>query len=116
MKFKLDENLPVDAADLLSAAGHDVHTVYQEGLCGEPDSKIADICQAEARILITLDTDFCSIVNYPPERYSGIIVIRLMDQSRPAVLQVIQDMIAPYLREDIAGKLWIVQKDGIRVR
>jgi hypothetical protein len=30
MRFKLDENLPVDAAVPLTEAGHDVHTVYQE--------------------------------------------------------------------------------------
>ena len=43
MRFKLDENLPVDAAVLLNEAGHDVHTVYQEGLCGNPDSKISEV-------------------------------------------------------------------------
>jgi hypothetical protein len=37
MRFKIDENLPIDAAELLAAAGHDAHTVLQEGLGGNPD-------------------------------------------------------------------------------
>lgn len=34
MKFKLDENLPIEAAKLLVASGYDAHTVLQEGLGG----------------------------------------------------------------------------------
>lgn len=29
MKFKVDENLPVDAADALRAAGHDPLTIHE---------------------------------------------------------------------------------------
>ncbi len=31
MQFKLDENLPPAAADLLRGRGHDVMTVYDQG-------------------------------------------------------------------------------------
>lgn len=34
---KLDENLPVSAASVLAAAGHDVDTVPGEQLAGRPD-------------------------------------------------------------------------------
>ena len=30
MKFKIDQNLPIEAADLLTAAGHDALSVYQK--------------------------------------------------------------------------------------
>jgi hypothetical protein len=36
VKFKLDENLPVSAAGVLAAAGHDVDTVPGEHLAGRP--------------------------------------------------------------------------------
>lgn len=68
MRFKLDENLPVEAAVLVNEAGYDAHTVGQEELCGAPDSRISEICRLERRILITLDTDFCNILNYPPTK------------------------------------------------
>jgi hypothetical protein len=34
MTFKIDENLPHDVADLLRAAGHEAHTIDEEGLQG----------------------------------------------------------------------------------
>ena len=39
MKFKLDENLPVSSAAILTGAGHDVDTVTEEGLsrCAGPE-------------------------------------------------------------------------------
>jgi hypothetical protein len=40
MKIKLDENLPFSLATSLTRLGHDVHTVYEEGLMGHPDHKI----------------------------------------------------------------------------
>ena len=116
MRFKLDENLPIDADLPFEEAGHDVHTVYQEGLCGTPDSKILEVCHSEKRILIPLDTDFCNILNYPPAKHDGIIVIRSLDQSKHEILWFIRKILLPHLTGDLAGKLWIVQKNGIRVR
>ena len=37
MKFKVDEDLPVDVAALLRAAGHDASTVREEALTRTPD-------------------------------------------------------------------------------
>lgn len=116
MKFKLDENLPVEAAVLLNEAGYDAHTVNQEELCGKPDSRISEVCRLEHRALITLDTDFCNILNYPPQDHAGIIVIRTLNQSKPTILWFIGKVLIPFLGEELSGKLWIVQKDGIRIR
>lgn len=38
MKFKLDENLPVDLVSDLRQAGHDADSVPDEGLTGAPRS------------------------------------------------------------------------------
>ena len=40
MKFKLDENLPISAADIVKSAGHDVDMVAAEGLQGAPDRDV----------------------------------------------------------------------------
>jgi hypothetical protein len=40
MKFKLDENLPVEASALLREAGYDALTVLDENIGGEPDEHI----------------------------------------------------------------------------
>jgi predicted nuclease of predicted toxin-antitoxin system len=79
-KFKLDENMPVEAAQLLAAAGHDVATVVDQGMGGQPDATVATACQVERRAIVTFDLDFADIRAYPPADYHGIIVFRL---SRP---------------------------------
>ena len=61
MNIKLDENMPEDAAEILTAAGHDTTTALRQGLGGSPDSDVATACRAEDRALITLDTDFADV-------------------------------------------------------
>ena len=52
MKIKLDENMPVTLAEVLTAAGHDVDTVPQEQLAGYPDPEVWFATQEAGRFLI----------------------------------------------------------------
>ena len=75
MKIKLDENMPVQLAGILTSLGHDVETVIKEGLAGYSDPAIWDRAQQEGRFLITQDLDFSDIGRYffsdnIPLRYS----------------------------------------------
>ena len=116
MKFKFDENLPLELGDLLRAEGHDTHSVLDENLRGAADPSIAKVCQAEERILITLDLDFAHIENYPPADYPGIIVLRLARQDRGTVLAIIPRILALLRTEPIAQRLWIVDDSRTRIR
>jgi predicted nuclease of predicted toxin-antitoxin system len=77
MKLKLDENLGQRGAALFQAAGHDVATVYEQGLTSAPDDQLAKACAAEDRCLVTLDAGFSNPFFYPPWEYSGIAVLRM---------------------------------------
>ena len=72
MKFKLDENLPVELAESLGKAGLDAVTVVAQDLGGHPDPDIMPVCRIEGRALITLDVGFADIRSYPPESCPGI--------------------------------------------
>ncbi len=61
MKFKVDENLPDDAAQLLRHAGFVADTVREEGLKGSDDTLVARAAKDENRALVTLDSDFGNI-------------------------------------------------------
>jgi len=116
MQFKIDENLHADAADLLRQHGHDAMTVHEQGLQGEADTDIASVCRHEARAIVTLDLDFSDVRHFPPEDYQGIIVLRLNDQSRASVLNIIGQIIPLLGVEPLVGNLWIVQETGVRIR
>ncbi|MBF0236269.1 MAG: DUF5615 family PIN-like protein [SAR324 cluster bacterium] len=116
MKFKLDENLPVEAAEMLTNTGYEALTVLDQCLGGHSDAVINKVCQKEERILITLDLDFSNILAYPPDQYPGIIVLRLKYQDKSSVLNLISQLIPQLSLENPYQKLWIVSKDKIRIR
>jgi predicted nuclease of predicted toxin-antitoxin system len=116
MRFKIDENLPVELAELLREEGHEANTVLEEGLGGRADPDIASICQLEDLVLITLDTDFSDIRVYPPEEFSGLIVLRLRQQDKNHVLELIPRLIPMFAAEPLAGRLWIVEEERVRIR
>lgn len=115
-QFKIDENLPVEIADLLVQAGYDAKTVNEQLLQGATDSRVIDVCKSENRILVTLDTDFSDIRTYPPEEYAGIVVLRVVRQDKPHLLDVFHRMIPLIDREPLNQHLWIVEDRRIRIR
>jgi len=116
MQFKTDENLPGEVAVLLRQQGHNARSVHDQGLSGATDAKLIDTCQAESRILVTLDTDFADIRTYPPGAHVGIIVLRLARQDKPHVLGVVRRILPMLSREEIGQRLWIVDERQVRIR
>ncbi len=115
MRLKLDENLPADMSLPVTEAGHDVSTVSGQGLSGCDDQSLYEVCQAERRVLVTLDMDFANPLRFPPETGSGIIVLR---PSRP-LLSLLRSMLTRALvvieADRMEGKLWIVEPTRVRV-
>jgi predicted nuclease of predicted toxin-antitoxin system len=116
MRAKLDENLPVEAAELLRTAGWECDSVYDEGLAGADDPDVAAACQAGARVLFTLDLDFADIRAYPPSEYVGIVVLRPTGPSRRRVLQLVSRVLPVLSAEWMEHRLWIVEPARVRVR
>lgn len=116
MRFKVDENLPVQCVDLLRAAGHDALSVPDQGLAGAPDPQVAHACKDEQRVLVSLDLDFADIRTYPPSESGGIIVFRLRSQDAATLCQVFDRLLAILPKESPVGKLWIVEEGKVRVR
>ena len=116
MRAKLDENLPVETAELLRTAGWECDSVYDEGLGGADDPDVAAACQAGARVLFTLDLDFADIRAYPPSEYVGIVVLRPTEPSRRQVLQLVSRVLPVLSAEWMEHRLWIVEPARVRVR
>ena len=115
-KFKVDENMPAEAAALLAQAGHDAATVPDQRMGGRPDPDVAAVCRREDRAVVTLDLDFCDIRAYPPADYPGIIVLRLARLDKRRVLSALQRLLPLLNQEPLQGKLWIVGETTVRVR
>lgn len=99
----------------LRSAGHDVETVADEGLSGEPDQRVFAACQAESRALITLDVEFGNPLLFDPSNCAGVAVIRVPRRATPGILDAaIAALTGALAKRSITGRLWIIQ--GPRVR
>ena len=116
MRFKIDEHLPFEITELLDQHQHDVVTVADESMSGAVDPDVAQVCQREARALITLHLDFSDIRAYPPEDYQGIIVFRPALQSTTTLVTLAARIIPLLDQEPLSGYLWIVEDHQVRIR
>jgi predicted nuclease of predicted toxin-antitoxin system len=116
VRFKLDENLPRKAVELLVTAGHDAVSVLDQGLGGANDRRLMAVCRDEGRALVSLDLDFSNIEAYPPEDYFGIVVLRPSKQDAGEILRTLGRTLPLLGEEQLRGRLWIVRQDSVRIR
>ena len=114
-RFKLDQNLPRDAAALFGTAGHDAQTVLDEELGGKPDRDVIEVARTENRDFVTLDVVFADIRKYPPSEFPGIWVLRSQSQALESVLSLLRGAIAVLGIESPTNRLWIVEPGRVRV-
>jgi predicted nuclease of predicted toxin-antitoxin system len=115
LHIKLDENLGNRGAAMFRAAGHEVATVFEEGLTSASDQKVIAACRAEKRCLVTLDRDFANPFLFDPAEFCGIAVLRLPAEiTEDLLMEAVQVLIAGLANADIRGRLWVVQKRRIR--
>jgi predicted nuclease of predicted toxin-antitoxin system len=116
VKFKIDENLPVETANLLRAAGHEADTVQEEGLTGSEDGPLSERIRLEDRAIVTLDLDFSGIRAYPPQDCFGIAILRPSRQDIASFLALVRRILPLLNAEPLVGNIWIVEPDRIRIR
>ena len=115
MKFKLDESLGDLGQALLETAGHDVMTVREQSLVGVSDRRLFDVCQAEGRVLITLDDDFAQFLRFPVAELDGTIVVTCRGRQSPAIIEKrISEIVEALKHDDPTGALWIVEPGRVR--
>jgi predicted nuclease of predicted toxin-antitoxin system len=116
MRFKTDENLPVEVTELLRQYQHDALSVQEQQMAGQGDPQIARVCQSEQRALVTCDLDFADIRAYPPEDYHGIIVLRPALQTVSSLLRLMNRALPLMDVQPLDGCIWIVDDHRVRIR
>lgn len=114
LRFLLDENVPVSLGAALVARGHTVELV-PANLRSADDADILDLAVRKRCVLITLDTDFGTLVFVrrlaPPP---AVVLIRLRSQqlaeSLPSVAAAIEETAA------VTGSFIVIGAEGVRVR
>jgi len=114
--FKVDENLPAAAADLLREAGHDARTVLDQGLRGTDDDMLEGVCLREHRVLLTLDRGYGDPRRHPTAGSPGVVVLRPFAQDRETVLSLVRGFLEAIKADRLEESLWVVEPHRIRIR
>jgi predicted nuclease of predicted toxin-antitoxin system len=73
------------------------------------DAEVIALAQGLDAVLLTIDLDFANILNYPPEDYAGILVIRYQASEEAAIdtalRQALEDLYREGLRSDFTRKI-----------
>lgn len=118
MHFLIDASLPRGVGDVIRARSHAADDVRDIGLGAAPDEVIAAHARSTGQAILTRDGDFGNVVDYPPERYNGIVVIRTPQTAgKLFVLDLVDEFLsAAELIADMSGRLVIVEPGRVRVR
>ena len=114
-RFKVDEDLPAEVADLLLASGHDTRTVVSQSMVGWPDDRVWAAVAAEGRSLVTADVGFADARRVVQSHGIGIILLRAGRESRTAYIELTQGLLASFDLGQAAGCIVTVAPDAIRV-
>lgn len=113
MRILADENFPGEAVQTLRARGHDVLWIRTDAP-GAGDREVLARAQAEDRILITFDKDFCELAfRFGLPATSGVVLFRLAMPPPARVARLASAVLEA--RDDWAGYFSVVEEDRIRM-
>lgn len=115
MEIKLDENLPDALVPVLAEFGHETDTVPQENLAGQADETVWDAAQQAGRFLITQDLDSSNSHKFVPGTHQGILLLRLRDPGRLALLRIVEMLFRTENVESWYGCLVVATERKLRV-
>ena len=118
MRFLIDANLPRAAILVCQKFGHQVEFARDIGLAAASDAQIAERARESGAALLTRDLDFADVRRYPPDQYSGIVVLRLPDTTVALEIARVLErfLMEPGFLEPLAGRLAIIEMDRVRFR
>jgi len=118
MRFLVDEDLPRSTDSLLQEHGHEVRDVRDIGLRGASDAEIITYAHTHGLCLLSSDMGFADIRNYPPEKYSGVVVLRLPAKATSSTILTLLEslLVQTNIVSRLSGKLAIVESGRVRIR
>jgi hypothetical protein len=81
-----------------------------------PDSDVLSLATRLDAVLLTIDLDFGSILDYPPVEYGGIIVMRYQVKDESALDSTLHSLLTDLYRDNLRGILVVVTTGRYRVR
>lgn len=116
MKLLLDQGLPRSSAAQLRQAGYDTEHAGEVGLSTALDSEILSYARRENRVIVTLDSDFHSLLALSGATSPSVIRIRIEGLNAKALTELLQLIVPPNDADLKRGAVLTVQSGRVRAR
>jgi predicted nuclease of predicted toxin-antitoxin system len=113
MRFLVDECTGPSVAKWLREQGHDVFSVYDQAR-GDDDDAVMKRAISENRILITNDKDFGEKVYRDKRIHSGIVLLRLQDESFTGKITALEGLLRFHTNR-LEGSFVVVTDNQVRL-
>ena len=116
-RFLIDEDLPLSLSEALRKKGHACEHVIEMGQRGAPDRRVFALAQERRAVLVSRDTDFGNVLQFPLGSHQGIIVVRFPSATRSrAVVDAVVQILTTIEETEYPGTLIIVEPGRARIR
>ncbi len=116
MKVLADHCVYGKTVKLLRAQGHKVISLKELGQANADDPQVLALAQSLDAVLVTNDKGFGNILAYPPERFGGIVVLRVTAANQQRVHQILLDFLRLHDREALRKTLVVIDARTYRIR
>jgi predicted nuclease of predicted toxin-antitoxin system len=117
MRLLIDENLSPRVARLLRQAGHDATHVTDVGLGNTLDAEILHVAAADARAIVTADTDFGALLAARGTSTPSVVMLRSSDHLTPDEQARLIVAVLARVGDDLEqGAIASVTTDRVRLR
>ena len=116
MSILLDHCVPQKYRRILQSWGYDVTLLKEHTNPDADDVDVIAIAQKLDSVLLTVDMDFANILDYPPQSYQGIIVIRYQVLEEESAITTLKQTLLDLYRDDLRKVLVVIAGNHYRVR
>jgi len=116
LNFLIDASLPRSTKAAIESLGHNVVDVRDILSPASPDTEIASLALEQNRVILTRDFDFANILLYPPEKYQGIIVLKVRALKPVEINSIIELFLKTASPESILHSLIILEPNRYRIK
>jgi len=109
LKFLLDENVPYSTYRYLKSRGFKVSYVPS----GIRNKEVAELAKKTGAVLVTRDWDFSNVMLYPPEKYNGIIILKIHPPLGKDLIRALENFLS--VVKDLNGRTFIIYRDRIEI-
>ncbi|MDQ7056393.1 MAG: DUF5615 family PIN-like protein [Persephonella sp.] len=116
MKFLIDENIPKMLADKIVKKYPESIYVLNSNLQGRSDIEIFKFCKKNRYVLLTMDSDFADIFEYPVKNTEGRILLRFKNLKIEEITKKTLKSLEMVENKPIKESIVIISNNKIRIK